>query len=217
MKACCDIPFICSAENKSDEDLVLLFNEGGDWAFKELMERHSKKVLNYLNRMVYDRDRAQDLLQETFVRVFRNIERFDTSRKFSTWLYTIATNLAKNELRAVSLSPLLFFHDLFFHHKYRLMFEAADQAAGPDDQLYRSQLRDLVARAVRELPAHHRLVFSLREIEGKTYREIAEILGCGIGTVKSRLNRARKIFAGIIEPYLAVTREPPRACRRASV
>jgi RNA polymerase sigma-70 factor (ECF subfamily) len=82
------------------------------------------------------------------------------------------------------------------------MFEVVDQGAKPDDQVYKSQLRHLVARTVRELPEHHRLVFHLRESEGKSYREIAEILDCGIGTVKSRLNRARKKFARTIEPYL---------------
>jgi len=187
---------------KSDEELVKLFTDGREWAFNELIERYSKKLLNYINRMVYDRDRAEDLLQDTFIRVYRNIHRFDTSRRFSTWLYTIATNLAKNELRNVSRSPLLFFQDLFFHNKYKLMFEAADQGAKPDDQVYKNQLRDLVAGVVRELPKNHRLIFTLRETEGKSYVEIAEILDCGIGTVKSRLNRARNKFARLIEPYL---------------
>ncbi len=203
MRTCCEINLESTVADKSDEELVRLFTEGNERAFKELMERYSKKILNYINRMVYDHDRAQDLLQETFIRVYRNIDRFDTRRRFSTWLYTIATNLAKNELRNLSRSPLLFFQDLFFHNKYKLMFEAVDQGAKPDDQLYRSQLRDLVARVIRELPNHHRLVFTLRESEGKSYQEIAEILDCGIGTVKSRLNRARKRFARIIEPYLA--------------
>jgi len=187
---------------KSDEELVRLFTEGKERAFQELMERYSKKMLNYINRIIYDRDRAEDLLQDTFIRVYRNIDRFDTRRRFSTWLYTIATNLAKNELRSVRRSPLLFFQHIFFHKKYKLIFEALDQAAKPDDQLYRSQLRELIVKAVKKLPEHHRLIFTLRESEGKSYEEIAEILDCGTGTVKSRLNRARKNFARIIEPYL---------------
>jgi RNA polymerase sigma-70 factor, ECF subfamily len=187
---------------KSDEELVQLYIEGKEWAFRELLERYSKKILNYINRIIYDRDRAEDLLQDTFIRVYRNIDRFDTGRRFSTWLYTIATNLAKNELRNVSRSPVLFFQTLLFHNKYKLIFEAADMNAKPDDLLYKSQLKQLVAQAVRELPEQHRLIFTLREIEGKSYREIAEITGTNIGTVKSRLNRSRKCFARIIEPYL---------------
>ncbi|HUU29123.1 MAG TPA: sigma-70 family RNA polymerase sigma factor [archaeon] len=188
--------------DKSDEELILLFTKGKEWAFKELMERHSKKIHNYISRIIGDRCQAEDLLQETFIRVYRHIDRFDTKRRFSTWLYTIATNLAKNELRKVRRSPVLFFQNLFFHNRYKLMFEATEQIAKPDNQLYRNQLRDLVAKIVRELPKNHRLIFTLRESEGKSYEEIAEILDCNIGTVKSRLNRARKSFARNIAPYL---------------
>ena len=188
--------------DKSDEELVGLYIEGQEWAFRELLERYSKKILNYINRIIYDRDRAEDLLQDTFIRVHRNIDRFNTERRFSTWLYSIATNLAKNELRNVGRSPVFFFQTLIFHNKYKQMFEAADRTPKPDDLLYKSQLKQIVAKAVRELPEQHRLIFTLREIEGKSYREIAEITDSNIGTVKSRLNRSRRCFASIIEPYL---------------
>ena len=187
---------------KSDEQLVGLFIEGNDRAFNELMGRYDRRIVNYVYRIIGDRDRAEDLLQDTFIRVYRNIDRFDQNRKFSTWLYTIATNLAKNELRNAGRSPLLYFQNLFYRREDQQMFEAVDQADKPDDQLYKRQLKDLVAKAVEKLPDRHRLVFTLRETEGKSYEEIAEILNCNIGTVKSRLNRARARFAQIIEPYL---------------
>ena len=82
------------------------------------------------------------------------------------------------------------------------IFDELDKGNQPDLQLYNRQLRELIVRAVEELPEHHRLIFTLRESEGKSYREIAEILDCGTGTVKSRLNRARTCFARTIEPYL---------------
>ena len=187
---------------KSDEELVRLFIEGKERAFNELMGRYSRRIVNYVYRIIGDRDRAEDLLQDTFIRVYRNIDRFDQKRKFSTWLYTIATNLAKNELRNTGRSPLMYFQNLFYRKEDKKMFEAVDQADKPDDQLYKSQLKNLVAKAVEKLPERHRLVFTLRETEGKSYEEIAEILDCNIGTVKSRLNRARARFAQIIEPYL---------------
>ena len=187
---------------KSDEELVRLFIEGKERAFNELMGRYSRRIVNYVYRIIGDRDRAEDLLQDTFIRVYRNIDRFDQKRKFSTWLYTIATNLAKNELRNTGRSPLMYFQNLFYRKEDQKMFEAVDQADKPDDQLYKSQLKNLVAKAVEKLPERHRLVFTLRETEGKSYEEIAEILDCNIGTVKSRLNRARARFAQIIEPYL---------------
>jgi len=187
---------------KSDEELVRLFTEGKERAFNELMGRYNRRIVNYVYRIIGDRDRAEDLLQDTFIRVYRNIDRFDQNRKFSTWLYTIATNLAKNELRNAGRNPLMYFQNLFFRKEDQKMFEVVDQAEKPDDQLYRRQLKDLVAKAVEKLPERHRLVFTLRETEGKSYEEIAEILDCNIGTVKSRLNRARARFAQIIEPYL---------------
>lgn len=188
--------------SKSDEELVQIFIGGSERAFRELMDRYSRRMVNYIYRIIGDRDRSEDLLQDTFIRVYRNIHRFDQTRKFSTWLYTIATNLAKNELRNTSRSPLMYFQNFFFRKDEPQMFEAADKAGKPDDELYQKQLSDLVSKSIEKMPHRHRLVFTLRESQGKSYEEIAEILGCNIGTVKSRLNRARAKFAQIIEPFL---------------
>jgi len=166
------------------------------------MGRYDRRIINYIYRIIGDRDRAEDLLQDTFIRVYRNIDRFDVNRKFSTWLYTIATNLAKNELRNAGRSPLVYFQNFFFHKDDKQMFEAADSSGKPDDNLYWKQLKSIVERAIDKLPDRHKLVFTLREKEGKSYEEISEILDCNIGTVKSRLNRARARFAQIIEPML---------------
>ncbi len=191
-----------SRAGMSDEELVRIFIGGDERAFRELMDRYSRRMVNYIFRIIGDRDRAEDLLQDTFIRVYRNIHRFDQSRKFSTWLYTIATNLAKNELRNAGRSPLMYFQNFFFRKDEPQMFEAADKAGRPDDELYQKQLGEIVSKAVDKMPNRHRLVFTLRETQGKSYEEIAEILGCNIGTVKSRLNRARAKFAQIIEPFL---------------
>lgn len=198
----CDTVVELTTAGISDEELARLFSQGNEWAFNELMARYGRKILNFINRMIYDRDRAEDLLQETFIRVFRNIDRFDTKRKFNTWLYTIAANLAKNEIRKLRRSPLVFCQSLFLNVKSKVIFDELDKGNRPDLQLYNSQLRELIVRAVEELPESQRQIFILRENEGKSYQEIAEILECNIGTVKSRLNRARTSFARIIEPYL---------------
>ncbi len=186
----------------ADEELVSQFRDGRERAFNELMRRYNSRIINYIYRIIGDRDRAEDLLQDTFVRVYRNIDRFDVERKFSTWLYTIATNLAKNELRNKGRSPLLYFQNFFFRKSDQKMFEAVDGKAGPDDQVYRGELEQIVTLAIEKLPPRHKLVFTLREREGKSYEEIAGILDCNIGTVKSRLNRARARFAQIVEPML---------------
>src|SRR6476620_5005 len=187
----------------TDSEVVRSFLDGDERAFGELVRRYDNRLLNFVYRTVGDRERAQDLVQETFVRVYRHLARFDQSKKFSTWIYTIASKLAKNELRNRSRNPLVLFQTIKknWEADHRpLPFE--DPQNRPDD-LYRKRfLKDAVDRCVHELPEHHREVFVLRELEGKSYQEIAEITGCNLGTVKSRLNRARNSFAQIIGPMV---------------
>lgn len=187
----------------SDSLVVQSFLEGNSRAFGILVDRYDKRLLNFVYRTIGDRERAQDLVQETFVRVYRHLHRFDQTKKFSTWIYTIAGNLAKNELRNRSRNPLVLFQTIKknWEADHRPL-EWEDTKLRPDDLFRKRHLREMVENAVAELPEHHRIVFVLREIEGKTYEEIAEITGCNLGTVKSRLNRARNNFARIIAPLL---------------
>jgi len=184
-----------------DGRLVLEHLSGDPQAFGTLVDRYQTRLLNFINRTIGDRERAEDLVQEVFIRVFRHLHRFDQTKKFSTWIYTIASNLAKNELRNRSRNPLVLFQTIKKHWEadHRpLQFE--DTTARPDD-LYRKRfLKEAVDQCVDQLPTHHRAVFVLRELEGKSYAEIADITGCNLGTVKSRLNRARNSFAQLIGP-----------------
>ena len=186
-----------------DAGVVSSFLGGEERAFQELVERYQSRLLNFIYRTIGDREKAEDLVQEVFIRVYRHIHRFDRTKKFSTWVYTIASNLAKNELRNRSRNPLVLFQTIkgnWDDEDRPLQFE--DTTARPDDLYRKRHLRELVAETVAKLPAHHREVFVLRELEGKSYEEIAEITDCNLGTVKSRLNRARNAFAEIIEPYV---------------
>ncbi len=187
----------------NDSEVVRSFLAGDERAFGELVKRYDGRLLNFVYRTVGDRERAQDLVQETFVRVYRHMQRFDQSKKFSTWIYTIAGNLAKNELRNRSRNPLMFFQAIRknWEADHRPL-EWEDLSYKPDDLFRKRFLKEQVEKAVAELPEHHRIVFVLRELEGKTYEEIAEITGCNLGTVKSRLNRARNNFARLIGPAL---------------
>ena len=190
-------------EERTDSQVVRDFLDGNARAFGELVGRYDKRLLNFVYRTVGDRERAQDLVQETFVRVYRHLHRFDQTKKFSTWIYTIAGNLAKNELRNRSRNPLVLFQTIKknWEADHRPL-EWEDTKLRPDDLFRKRHLREMVEDAVGQLPEHHRIVFVLRELEGKTYEEIAEITGCNLGTVKSRLNRARNNFARIIAPFL---------------
>ena len=190
-------------EGLDDNALVTSYLGGASRAFDLLVERYQTRLLNFVYRTVGDRERAEDLVQEAFVRVHRHLARFDRSKKFSTWIYTIASNLAKNELRNRSRNPLVYFQTMtsgWEDEDRPLEFE--DPNARPDDEFDRKHLRELVDAAVKRLPTHHREVFVLRELEGRSYEEIAEITHCNLGTVKSRLNRARSAFAEIVQPAL---------------
>lgn len=186
-----------------DSEVVSAFLDGEERAFQELVDRYQTRLLNFVYRTIGDRERAEDLVQEVFIRVYRHLHRFDQSKKFSTWAYTIASNLAKNELRNRSRNPLVLFQTIrknWQDEDRPLQFE--DSTSRPDDMYRRRHLKDLVEQSVAQLPEHHRQVFVLRELEGKSYEEIAEITDCNLGTVKSRLNRARNSFAAIIQPFL---------------
>ena len=186
-----------------DSQVVAAYLKGNARAFTELVGRYEKRLLNFVYRTIGDRERGEDLVQEVFIRVHRHLHRFDQSKKFSTWIYTIASNLAKNELRKRSRNPLVLFQPIKknWDADHRpLQFE--DRHNRPDDLFRKRHLREQVEWAVSKLPEHHRMVFMLRELEGKTYEEIAEITDCNLGTVKSRLNRARNRFAQLIKPLL---------------
>jgi RNA polymerase sigma-70 factor (ECF subfamily) len=184
-------------------ELVAAHLAGDARAFQELVLRYRSRLINFVGRMIGDRERAEDLVQEAFIRAHRHLHRFDPTKKFSTWIYTIASNLAKNELRNRGRSPLVYGDTLRTpggDGLRPLQFE--DPTTRPDAMYASRHLRELVDVTVAGLSPHHREVFVLRELEGRSYEEIATLTRCNPGTVKSRLNRARNAFAERIAPYL---------------
>src|SRR6202162_5118775 len=143
-----------------DSAVVAAFLGGEERAFSELVTRYQTRLLNFVYRTIGDRERAEDLWQEVFIRVYRHLHRFDRSKKFSTWIYTIASNLAKNELRNRSRSPLVLFQAIRSNRdedeERPLQFE--DTSARPDDLYRKRHLRELVEQTVSQLPEHHRQV-----------------------------------------------------------
>ena len=161
-----------------DSAVVTAFLGGEERAFSELVERYQTRLLNFIYRTIGDREKAEDLVQEVFIRVYRHLHRFDRSKKFSTWVYTIASNLAKNELGNRSRNPLVLMQTVqknWQDDDRPLQFE--DTTSRPDDMYRKRHLREIVEESVAKLPEHHRHVFVLRELEGKSYEEIAEITG----------------------------------------
>src|SRR3982751_3009728 len=164
---------------QDDAGVVTAFLGGEERAFQELVERYQTRLLNFIYRTIGDREKAEDLVQEVFIRVYRHIHRFDRTKKFSTWAYTIASNLAKNELRNRSRNPLVLFQTMRSTSEEDdrpLQFE--DSSSRPDDMYRKRHLRQLVDATVAALPEHHRQVFVLRELQGKSDETNAEIPLC---------------------------------------
>src|SRR6267142_3065175 len=139
-----------------DSAVVTAFLGGEERAFSELVTRYQTRLLNFVYRTIGDREKAEDLVQEVFIRVYRHLHRFDRSKKFSTWVYTIASNLAKNELRNRSRNPLVLFQTMkgnWDDDDRPLQFE--DTTARPDDLYRRRYLKSAVDDCVAKLPEHH--------------------------------------------------------------
>jgi RNA polymerase sigma-70 factor, ECF subfamily len=190
-------------QDMPDSDVVAAFLAGEERAFGEIVTRYQTRLLGFVYRTVNDREKSKDLVQDVFLRVYRHLHNFDRTKKFSTWIYTIAANLTKNELRNRSRDPLMLLQSMktIWRGEERPL-ELEDRSSRPDDLFRRRQLYSLVEGAATRLSARHRQVFVLRDVEGKSYEEIAEITRTKVGTVKSRLSRARESLAAIIEPWV---------------
>lgn len=189
-------------ESLSDEELVQRHLDEDSFAFQVLMDRYRDRLLGWLAKRVGNRTEAEDLVQRTFMRVYQHLHRFDPERTFSTWLYTIAGNLAKNVYRSRSRDPIVLFQRLAEEDGNGRRLQWADETYLPDEMAERRDLREAVEEAVEELPEHYRKVFELRERQGRSYDEISEITGLKLGTVKSRLSRARNRFAELVRERL---------------
>lgn len=198
-------------EELSDEALAVRHLEEDGHAFQVLVDRYRGPLVNWLTKRLGSRAEAEDLAQRTFMRVFQHLHRFDPERRFSTWIYTIAGNLAKNVYRNRSRDPLVLFQTLTGDEDRRdRPLQWADESYLPDEMAERRDLQKIVDETVDELPDHYRTVFEMRELRGRSYEEIAESTGLKLGTVKSRLSRARSRFADLISSRI----EEPEAAAR---
>jgi RNA polymerase sigma-70 factor (ECF subfamily) len=180
----------------TDEELILQVQRGSREAFDEIVARFSSRIINFIYQIVGDRDSAEDLAQETFVRVYLHSHRYRDVARFSTWIFTIAANLSKNELRNRSRHPSLPLADEvgLMDNEGTVAVTLEDPRRLPDGETETEELRGHVAEAVGLLPPKYREVFVLREMEGFSYHEIARMARLPKGTVKSRINRARLRF-----------------------
>lgn len=177
-----------------EKELIALCQQGDVNAFERLIAGYQKKVINAAYGMMGNPEDAYDIAQEVFLKVFQNIGKFHGQSSFSTWLYRVTSNVCLDELRrrkrrisdAVSLSP--------DEESDFAEIQIADKDAGPQEQAERSETRLAVQKAIDALPEDYRAVIVLRELQGLDYQQIADAMECSLGTVKSRISRARQML-----------------------
>jgi RNA polymerase sigma-70 factor, ECF subfamily len=192
-------------EELNDHGLLEATREGDEAAFGELVRRYRDQITNYVYRMTNDYELAVDLAQETFMRVYAAAARYQSSHAFSTYIYRIATNLAISELRRRKRRRLVSLTGFFRggeEGEEPADLDMADGCALQDATLVEGERRAAVARAIATLPEKYRAPLVLRDVEGRSYDEIACILDMSEGTVKSRINRARAFLRDKLRAYL---------------
>jgi RNA polymerase sigma-70 factor (ECF subfamily) len=188
----------------SDHALLEATRLGDGDAFAELVSRYRNQITSYIYRMTNDYDGAVDLAQETFVRVYRAADRYQTSHAFSTYIYRIATNLAISELRKRKRRRLVSLTGFFQSRDGSEVqeFNPPDDKPLQDIELVEAERRRAVQRAISTLPEKYRAPLILRDVEGRSYDEISHILQTSEGTVKSRISRARGFLREKMKAYL---------------
>jgi RNA polymerase sigma-70 factor, ECF subfamily len=181
----------------SDRELVQKCQAGEMNAFQDLVSRYHQKVYMVILGLLRNREDALEVAQETFFRAFRKINSFQGDSSFYTWIYRIAVNMSIDAQRRQKRNPL------DFRESMDSVMEAQKETAkDPSSDLQDKELRESLIKAINDLTPEHKAVIVLRTIEGRSYKDIGEILGCSEGTVMSRLHYARKKLQGKLSDFL---------------
>ena len=187
--------------NETDKELVRRVQNGDRRAFDLLFSRYQHKIVNLVSRYLRDSEDVQDVVQEAFIKAFKALPRFRGESAFYTWLYRIAINTAKNHIVARSRRP----PGVDVEVEDAEHFDGADalrDLENPESELAKDELSAEIDAAIADLPDDLRSAVTLREVDGLTYEQIAEIMECPVGTVRSRIFRAREAIDKRISPLL---------------
>ena len=184
-----------SPRDMKDDELIALFQSGDRDVYRILVERHQERIRNVLFSIFHDRDSIEDLAQEVFIKAYQALPRFRFEASFYTWLYRIAINKSRDELRKKKLRRFFSFQTLDEGIEGELNVRLS---AAPENR----DAQELVALGLQTLPEKFRMAVVLKDIEGLSYEEIAETMQCELGTVKSRISRARAMLRKALKPLL---------------
>ena len=185
----------------SDQKLVERVQKGDNGAFDLLVLKYQHKIVNLVMRYVRDPELAQDITQEAFIKAYRALPRFRGDSAFYTWLYRIAVNTAKNHLAAQRRRPMDIELDLQDPEQYELHAKLKETDT-PEGLTLSNELMEIVERAIAALPEDLQTAIILRELEGMSYEEIAQTMECPVGTVRSRIFRARDAISNKVGSLL---------------
>ena len=185
---------------KSDSYLVRQSQEGDARSFELLVVKYQKRVFNVIFRIVHNRDVVEDLAQDTFINAFKSIKSFKGNSSFYTWLYRIAANVSLNYLS--KQKKALFVDDDSALESEAVTTREAKAGTSPENNLGNKELGEAISGAVMKLPEDIRVSVVLREYDGLSYEEIAEVMDCPIGTVRSRIFRGRAILQDSLKSYI---------------
>jgi RNA polymerase sigma-70 factor (ECF subfamily) len=187
----------------TDQDIVVWAQDGNELAFRELVRRYERPVFSLVYRMVRDRELAEDLSQETFVKVLNAIDSYRPEHKFSSWIFKIANNAAIDHLRRRELDTLSLDgapDAVTPDRQEATALQVGDRNESPLEELEARELGNQIERAIARLRPEYRSCIMLRHIEGRPYEEIADILGLPLGTVKTYIHRARGELRELLGP-----------------
>jgi RNA polymerase sigma-70 factor (ECF subfamily) len=200
-----------SYRHSPDDDLILAAKNADQRAFTELVRRYEGTVYRFSYKICRDKTKAEETMQDTFINVFRKLRSFDGKSKFSTWLYTIVTNNCLMKLRRRKMADLEDPLEEYDHPPVRNDGRPGNVMARweetPADIVMAGELRDLLDRTITRLPEEHRVVFVMRDMEGRSTEETASILGLSIEATKSRLRRARAFLREQLHPHMSTHAE----------
>lgn len=174
-----------------ESELIKKSAEGNGDAFEKLIAPYMQPIVNHAYMMLGDKEDAYDMAQETFVKAFVSVKSFGGQSSFKTWLFKIATNVCLDFLRKKKRRPNVLSLTAVGEDANAVMCDVADTESSPDTIAESNELKDIILKAIGSLDAEYRAAIALRELEGMDYKSISKILGVSLGTVKSRINRAR--------------------------